>query len=74
MLFLNQEWLYEAANEFEWVRKLMPGQPDPRVNQALALGTAGRTGGALASYASALEVWPMGVASDARSSTGKIRN
>src|SRR4030095_9624565 len=28
---------YEAANEFEWARKLMPGNPDPRMNLALTL-------------------------------------
>ncbi len=58
VLYLKQRKLYEAANEFEWARKLMPGHPDPRVNLALALETAGRTGEALASYSSALEVWP----------------
>ncbi len=58
VVYLKQKKLYEAANEFEWARKLMPGHPDPRVNLALALETAGRTGEALASYSSALEVWP----------------
>jgi tetratricopeptide (TPR) repeat protein len=35
VLFLNEGKLYEAANEFEWARKLMPGHPDPRLNLAL---------------------------------------
>ncbi len=58
VVYLKQRKLYEAANEFEWARKLMPGHPDPRVNLALTLETAGRTGEALASYSSALEAWP----------------
>jgi tetratricopeptide (TPR) repeat protein len=58
VLFLMQEKLYEAAGEFEWAKKLMPGHPDPRVNLALVLELAGRTDEALASYEAALEVWP----------------
>lgn len=50
--------LYEAASEFEWARKLMPGHPDPRVNLALALETAGRFGDALTTYETAMEVYP----------------
>lgn len=37
VLFLNAGQLYEAAGEFEWARKLMPGHPDPRLNLGLAL-------------------------------------
>jgi tetratricopeptide (TPR) repeat protein len=58
VLYLKQQKLYEAANEFEWARKLMPGHPDPRVNLALTLEMAGRFDEALASYGAALEVYP----------------
>lgn len=57
-LYLDQGKLYEAAGEFEWARKLMPGHPDPRMNLALTLERAGRTDDALATYATALEVYP----------------
>ncbi|MCC6909698.1 MAG: tetratricopeptide repeat protein [Phycisphaerales bacterium] len=58
VLHLNRGELYEAANEFEWARKLMPGHPDPRLNLALALERAGRVDEALAACDSALEVYP----------------
>ena len=58
VVFLNQGKLYEAANEFEWARKLMPGHPDPRMNLALTLERAGRYNDALATYTTALEVYP----------------
>lgn len=58
ILFLQQEKLYEAANEFEWAKKLLPGHPDPRMNLALVLETAGRNDEALAMYTTALEVYP----------------
>jgi Flp pilus assembly protein TadD len=41
-----------------WARKLLPGLPDPRMNLALTLERAGRTEEALATYATALEVYP----------------
>ena len=50
--------LYEAAGEFEWARKLMPGHPDPRVNLAMTLERAGRTDDALETYETAMEVYP----------------
>lgn len=50
VLLLAQDRLYEAAEEFEWAKKLMPGHPDPRVNLAMTLERAGRTDEALASY------------------------
>jgi Tfp pilus assembly protein PilF len=56
VVFLKQEKLYEAAQEFEWARKLMPGHPDPRVNLALVMESAGRIDDALGAYASALEL------------------
>lgn len=58
VLFLKQGKLYEASEEFEWAKKLLPGHPDPRMNLALTLERAGRTDDALASYGSALEVYP----------------
>lgn len=58
VVFLKQQKLYEAASEFEWAKKLMPGHPDPRVNLAITLEHAGRTSDALASYEAALEVSP----------------
>ncbi len=58
VVYLKQGQLYEAANEFEWARKLMPGHPDPRMNLALTLERAGRIEEALATYGSALEVYP----------------
>jgi superkiller protein 3 len=58
VLYLKQQKLYEAANEFEWARKLMPGHPDPRVNLALTLEMAGKVEEALASFGAALEVYP----------------
>lgn len=50
--------LYEAAEEFEWARKLMPGHPDPRMNLALTLEQAGKTDEAIQTYKTALEVYP----------------
>ncbi len=57
VLYLKQNELYEAANEFEWARKLMPGHPDPRMNLALTLERAGRIDEAMDTYATALEVY-----------------
>ena len=58
VVYLQQGRLYEAAGEFEWARKLMPGHPDPRMNLALTLEKAGKTDEAIATYKTALEVWP----------------
>ena len=58
VLYLNQGKLYEAAGEFEWAKKVMPGHPDPRVNLALTLEKAGRVDEAIAAYSTALEVYP----------------
>jgi tetratricopeptide (TPR) repeat protein len=57
VLYLVRGDLYEAAHEFEWARKLMPGHPDPRLNLALTLERAGRIDEALATYETALEVY-----------------
>ena len=58
VLFLKQAKLYEAAGEFEWARKLMPGHPDPRMNLALTLEQAGKTDESIRTYQTALEVYP----------------
>jgi tetratricopeptide (TPR) repeat protein len=55
VLCLKQDRLYDAASEFEWARKLMPGHPDPRLNLAITLG---REEEAVAAYTAALEVYP----------------
>lgn len=58
VLYLKQQKLYEAANEFEWAKKLMPGHPDPRVNLALVLEKAGKLDEARLNYDSALQSYP----------------
>ena len=58
MLCLRQSRLYEAANEFELARKLMPGNPDPRLNLGLTLERAGLYERAFDAYNAALEVSP----------------
>ena len=58
VLYLRQGKLYEAAGEFEWARKLMPGHPDPRMNLALTLEQAGQVDEAIQTYRTALEVYP----------------
>lgn len=58
VMLLKQGKLYEAAGEFEWARKVMPGHPDPRFNLALTLENAGRTNEAIAMYDTALSVYP----------------
>jgi Flp pilus assembly protein TadD len=57
-ILLRQGLLYDAATEFEWARKLLPGHPDPRLNLALTLEHAGRSDDAIAIYTTALEVYP----------------
>lgn len=58
VVFLKQDKLYQAANEFEWARKLLPDSPDPRVNLALVMERAGRSNEAFRAYEAALEVAP----------------
>ena len=58
VIHLNRGELYEAAGEFQWARRLMPGHPDPRLNLGLALERGGRVDDALAAYHAALEVYP----------------
>ncbi len=58
VILLERGQLYEAAEEFDWARRLMPGHPDPRINLGISLERGGRMGDALDAYASALEVYP----------------
>ena len=58
VLFLNAGKLYEAAHEFAWAGKLMPGHPDARVNLALTMEEAGKVEEALEGYNGALAVYP----------------
>ena len=58
IVYLNAGKLYEAAEEFDWARRLMPGHPDPRINLGLALERGGKIDEALDAYASAIEVYP----------------
>lgn len=58
VVFLKRGMLYEAASEFEWARKLMPGHPDPRMNLALTLEQAGQVDLAIDTYLTALETYP----------------
>ena len=62
VVYMNQGKLFEAANEFEWARKLLPDSPNPRVNLALTMERAGRVEDAFRSYLAALEVAPESVA------------
>ncbi|MBX3377518.1 MAG: hypothetical protein KF678_11010 [Phycisphaeraceae bacterium] len=57
VLLLKKGMLFEAAQEFQWAQKTLPGHPDPRMNLALTLEKAGRTDEALTAYTSALEVY-----------------
>src|SRR5690606_9883487 len=58
VIHLRRGDLYEAASEFEWARKLLPGHPDPRVNLALTLELAGKSDRAAEAFETALEVAP----------------
>lgn len=58
VIHLERGELYDAAMEFEWARKLMPGHPDPRLNLALTLERGGRIDDAIDGYGAALEVYP----------------
>ncbi|XVJ59525.1 MAG: hypothetical protein HEQ23_09005 [Tepidisphaera sp.] len=63
VLFLKQNKLYEAAGEFEWARKLLPGHPDPRLNLSLTLESAGRYDQATDHVRTALQIHPGHIAS-----------
>lgn len=58
VIYLNAGKIYEAAGEFEWARKLMPGHPDPRLNLGLALERGGRIDEAIDAYRAALSLAP----------------
>jgi len=58
VILLGQAKLYDAAEEFEWARKLLPGNPEPRSNLAIALERGGRHSDALEAAQSALDVRP----------------
>lgn len=58
VLYLKEGKLYEAAGEFEWARKLLPGHPDPRMNLAYTLELAGKNAEALDTYRAALDLQP----------------
>lgn len=58
VILLGENKLYDAAEEFEWARKLMPGHPQPRVNLAIALERGGKPLEAIESAKAALEVRP----------------
>lgn len=58
VVYLRQQKYYEAAGEFDWAKKVMPGHPDPRFNLALTLESTGRTQDAIAMYDTALSVYP----------------
>jgi tetratricopeptide (TPR) repeat protein len=58
VLLMNAGKLYEAAEHFEYARKLLPGHPDPRHNLAMTFELAGRVDDAIKAYSAALEVYP----------------
>lgn len=58
VVLLEREAYYEAAAEFEWARKLMPGQPGPRVNLAITLEQSGFTEDATQELRTAREISP----------------
>jgi tetratricopeptide (TPR) repeat protein len=74
VVFMNHGKLYEAANEFEWARKLLPDSPDPRVNLALTMERAGRREEAFRGYLAALEVTPECVAAMQGAATIALRD
>ena len=63
MLFLKLNKLYEAAGEFEWARKLLPGHPDPRLNLSLTQESTGRYDQAADHARTALQIHPGHIAS-----------
>jgi len=58
VLLLGEKKLYDAAAEFEWARKLMPGHPEPRVNLAITLERGGKHADAIEAAKTALEIRP----------------
>lgn len=58
VLFLARGDLYSAAAEFEAARKLLPDNPDPRINLGLVFEQAGQIDQALNAYAAAHDLNP----------------
>ncbi len=58
VVYMELGRMYEAANEFEWARKLLPGHPDPRVNLAALLDGVGRSSDAENEALAALTIHP----------------
>jgi tetratricopeptide (TPR) repeat protein len=58
VLLLGQNRLYDAAEEFTWARKLLPGHPEPRTNLAITLERGGKHQEALDAAHAALEIRP----------------
>ena len=58
VLLLRGGDLAGAANEFSFAAKLLPDNPDPRVNLAMTFERAGRIDDAIGAYASVLETSP----------------
>jgi len=58
VLLLKQGKLYDAAEEFQWARTLLPGHPEPSTNLAITLERGGKHQEALDSAHSALEMRP----------------
>lgn len=58
VVYLERGDLYEAAGEFEWARKLLPDNPDPRINLGLTLERAGRIDEAIDCYTAANDLRP----------------
>jgi tetratricopeptide (TPR) repeat protein len=56
VLLLAQGKLYDAAAEFEWARKLLPGHPEPRTNLAITLERGGKHQEAMDAARAALEI------------------
>lgn len=63
VLHLNAGRLYEAAEAFDIAGRLMPGNAEPHVNQAITLERAGRLEDALRSVERAAELDPQSVVS-----------
>lgn len=53
VIYLAQGRLYDAATSFESARRLLPDNPDPRINLGLTLEHAGRIDEAIDAYAAA---------------------
>ncbi len=58
VILLASGRLYDASEEFEWARKLLPGHPEPRLNLAITLERGGKHADALDAANAALEVQP----------------